>query len=930
MTVLENAQQLQQKLDQQVLLHRITTRIRQSLELPAILTATVAEVRSFLATDRIMIYRFNSDGTGEVVAESIDNHRLPSLFGLHFPADDIPAHAREMFCVLRQRTIVDVVAGKLGISANRGDSGASPLPIEYRSVDPCHQAYLMAMGVQSSLVVPILLQPLDPIASVKPQLWGLLVSHHGERRQISEADLQVVQWVVDQLGIAIAQADLLQQTRQKAERETTINQIASLLHEHPTIELQAALEATVKALQGIGGRLYIDQNSAQTSQAFCWGEQPVFPSWMNCTFLEDHPLWRKWLASGYQPEDRHPELTDHPFSPWAITDIYKEPQWRVLIPAFESTSIRGVLVLPIQYRQKQLGFLTIFRSEIETETLWAGKFDPNAKQMMPRQSFEVWRESKQGQAQSWTEDELTLAKAIAYQFAMAVQQHELYREVQTLNTNLEQQIQERTAQLQHTLEFAKALERITDQIRRTLDLNTTLSSLVREVRALLDTDRVVIYQRFSEAGGQVVFEDKRELIPSIVGMKTPDECFPSNMVELYRQGRMRAISDITQENLTPCHRQFLDNIGVRANLIVPITQDSQLWGLLIAHECNHPREWKPDELDVLQQLADQAAIAISQAELYAQSRIAAQNEQAKAEQLAQTLDELKKTQTQLIQTEKMLSLGRLVAGVAHEINNPINFIFGNLNYASEYSETLLNLLNLYQTHYPQSHPEIERYSAVADLEFIAQDLPKILSSMKSGADRIRQIVLSLRNFSRLDEADLKWVDIHEGLENTLLLLQHRLNAESDFPEIQVRKCYGNLPAVECYVSLINQVFMNILTNAIDALALKLQGANQSFLTSEQTQPFLEIRTALSDQTTISPKIVISIIDNGTGIPSTLLPHIFDPFFTTKPVGQGTGLGLSISYQIVVEKHKGSLQCFSQWGGGTEFRLEIPVRQSSPA
>ena len=929
MTVLENAQQLQQKLDQQVLLHRITTRIRQSLELPAILTATVAEVRSFLATDRIMIYRFSSDGTGEVVAESIDNHRLPSLIGLHFPADDIPAHAREMFCVLRQRTIVDVVAGKLGISTNRGDSESS-LPIEYRSVDPCHQAYLMAMGVQSSLVVPILLQPLDPIASAKPQLWGLLVSHHGERRHISEADLQVVQWVVDQLGIAIAQAHLLEQTRQKAERETTINQVASLLHEHPTIELQAALEATLKAFQGVGARLYIDRNSPQAFEVFVCGEQPCLSYGTNCTLLEDHPLWRQWLATGYHPEDRHPELTDHGFTPWIITDIYKEPQWRVLIPAFKLTSIRGVLVLPIQYRQKQLGILTIFRSEIETETLWAGKFDPNAKQMMPRQSFEVWRESKQGQAQPWTEDELTLAASIAHQFAMAVQQHELYREVQTLNTNLEQQIQERTAQLQHTLEFSKALERITDQIRRTLDLNTTLSSLVREVRELLDTDRVVIYQRFGDTGGQVVFENKRQLIPSIVGMKTPDECFPSNMVELYRQGRMRAISDVTQENLTPCHRQFLNNIGVRANLIVPITQDSQLWGLLIAHECNHPREWKPDELEVLQQLADQAAIAISQAELYGQSRIAAQNEQAKAEQLAQALDELKKTQTQLIQTEKMLSLGRLVAGVAHEINNPINFIFGNLNYASEYSETLLALLNLYQKHYPQSDPEIDRYSALVDLEFITQDLPKILSSMRSGADRIRQIVLSLRNFSRLDEADLKRVDIHEGLENTLLLLQHRLNADSDFPEIQVRKCYGNLPAVECYVSLINQVFMNILTNAIDALALKLQGANQSFSTSEQTQPFLEIRTALSDQTTISPKIVISIIDNGTGIPSTLLPHIFDPFFTTKPVGQGTGLGLSISYQIIVEKHKGSLQCFSQWGGGTEFRLEIPVQQSSPA
>lgn len=1129
----------QPELNKEDLLRRITNRIRQSLELQEILTATVAEIHTLLGTDRVMVYRFHPSGSGEVIAESLQEDRLPSLKGLNFPADDIPQEARRLYLKVRQRSIVDVTSGLIGLSpANYSQSGEVfyEEDINYRPLDPCHAAYLTAMGVQSSIVLPIVESVMQRYKT-KDRLWGLLVSHHSTPRPASKEELEILQSVVDQVSIAIAQSNLLSQTRQWHFTEATINWVSTLLHSLPTIQLQAALEETLAALKGCGARLYIaPYKKNDTPELFTCGTQPQPIDGKKDSLIEQHPVWQSWASfkHGEMLRSQEPKKSttnnQQPNSgPLIVTDLYKTPNLRVLTPAFESTPIRGMLVLPLYYRASLLGYLSIFRSEVDTETLWAGRFDANSKQTLPRQSFEAWRELKRGQASEWTTNDIEMAIALAHHFAMAIEQYELYSLVQSLNTNLEQQVEERTTKLQQSLEQGRAVERVTNQIRSTLDLNKILQTIVREVRNLLSTDRVVIYQYVSDLHGEVIVESLNHNCMSILGVSDPQGYFPDARLQAYQRGKVRVINDVSKATLSPEHQEFLTYFQIQAALIVPIGVSDQLWGLLIAQECHESRSWQEFEISLLQQLADQAAVAIQQAELYEQSRTAAATATAQAQQLAiiakqqqalfrvvskirESLDvetifkattteirkllgadrvaifrfdpasgydqgefisedvqlgfteatnnkvhdhcfgknyadkyqqgkvqaisdiyngdlskchtkilaqfqvranlvvplliggtgtgksaqlwgllcihqcsaarhwsaseihfvkqiaehlgvalqqaellsqtkyqaeqlaiafhNLKQTQTQLIQTEKMSSLGQLVAGIAHEINNPVNFIYGNLSYSHQYAHDLLNLLHLYEKYYPDLETEILAQAQAIDLDFLKEDFPKILSSMKIGSERIRKLVLSLRNFSRLEQAEMKPVDLHEGLDSTLVILQHRLKAKPNQPAIEVIKNYGDLPLVECYASEINQVFMNVLSNAIDALeeynnkqVLKENKPHKGQITISTRLKEMNIKESRKENNgnhknnqQIIPYVVIQIADNGPGMKENLKCQIFDPFFTTKPMGKGTGLGLSISNQIVVEKHNGSFQCFSQVGEGTEFWIEIPTEQ----
>ncbi|OKH39800.1 hypothetical protein NIES2119_05545 [[Phormidium ambiguum] IAM M-71] len=290
----------------------------------------------------------------------------------------------------------------------------------------------------------------------------------------------------------------------------------------------------------------------------------------------------------------------------------------------------------------------------------------------------------------------------------------------------------------------------------------------------------------------------------------------------------------------------------------------------------------------------------------------------KTEELEHTLKQLQATQMQLIQAEKMSSLGELVAGIAHEINNPVNFVYGNIQCATDYANNLIELIQLYQEYYPSPPPAISHLTENMDLEYVINDFSQLLVSMKNGATRIRDIVKSLRTFSRLDEADFKEIDIHENLESTLVILQNRLNGRAGNPEIQLQKNYGKLPLVQCYGGLLNQVFMNLLVNAIDAIEQQQQNLKPPEKLAYQGQ--ITITTSIASEN----QVFISIQDNGAGMSPQVQEKIFNPFFTTKPVGKGTGMGLAISYQIVTKNHQGNLRCDSTLGKGTEFRIELPI------
>lgn len=472
----------------------------------------------------------------------------------------------------------------------------------------------------------------------------------------------------------------------------------------------------------------------------------------------------------------------------------------------------------------------------------------------------------------WQPEESYVLAQIAAQLGIAIQQAEYLNRLET-----------QSSQLARATERQRSLANTIDKIRQSLDIQTIFQATTQEVRQLLGVERIAIYRFYPDWRGEFVADSMMD------GWQSQPQ-LPESPGPL--------LSESTTPGQYPRHEVF-----------VPILQGDKLWGLLMAYQ-SRPQIWPEADIDLMAQVGGQLGVALQQAELLEKTL-------SQKVRLTRALQKIQQSQAHLIQSEKMAGLGQLVAGVAHEINNPVNFIAGNLSHVQRYTSDVLALLQQYQRALPNPDPTITDMSAAIDLDFLVTDLPKTLASMTLGTQRIRQIVQSLQNFSRLDQAEMKAVDIHEGLDSTLLILQHRLKGEKHAPAIDLVKQYGQLPPVECYPAQLNQVFMNILSNAIDAL----QHPGQQL--ADPSPRCIRLYTETIELNWVR----IRIVDNGPGIPETIQGKVFDPFFTTKEPGHGTGLGLSICYQIITEKHNGHLQCHSRATGGTEFLIEIPIRQT---
>jgi len=559
-------------------------------------------------------------------------------------------------------------------------------------------------------------------------------------------------------------------------------------------------------------------------------------------------------------------------------------------------------------------------------------------------------------------------------------------ELRALNHNLERLVEERTAELQQKnaaleceirdrqIAQAEIVERsavdrlLASTLQRISHLSANrllvLNEITDEIRNFLGADRTIVAQEDRAWTGLIVAESVVDPSLSLRGTLFRDPCSEARDAEAYRAGEVKAIDNVDDSTLSADQRDALARLRIKSALIVPILHEAtptanpsavlsgseddtqapcELWGLLVAHRCDRPRPWRPAEIETLQRLSVQLGIAMQQIALIRQLSDSELEARSKARSLANTLDRLKQTQMQLVQSEKMASLGQMVAGVAHEINNPLSFIYSNLNCVTDYTEDLLAVAAR-----STSGADADTGDAAAedadevDLDFIQEDFPKLIASMQAGANRIRDIVLSLRNFAHLDESDRKVVQVCDSLDSTIGLLMERLQPKGR-PAIALETDYApDLPEIDVYPRSLHQTFFNIMLNAIEALEANLE-------LETDFQPVLSIRAFLqpvekadfaahdrdgrADSAGAAPAprawVTIEIADNGLAVQPDARDRVFDPFFTTKPIGQGTGLGLPQAHQTIVEQHGGKLDLKLDRAGWKVFAIALPVRAHPP-
>jgi len=823
---------------------RTIEKVRQSLNLESIFCISTTELRQVLNADRVAIYRFNADWSGEFVFESVAEG-WSYLMQEQLLRPELNENISEC-------SVKDLAAPPLVDTYLQNTKGGRFSKCELYRV--CNDIYSAGFSDCYIKVLESYQAKAYVILAIYhgQKLWGLLAVYQNSKiRDWQEDEIYLLTQVGIQLGVALQQAEFLQQTQIQA---AEISKAA---------ERQRALANTVEKIrQSLDIDIIFNATTQEVRRLLEVERVAIYRFYPDGSgeFVADS------IVDGWMPMLKSQPITER--------ILMQEKQ------ASKKKYARNEVFVPISQGEKLWGLLVAYQNS---------------------------------QPRYWQDEEINLLAQVGVQLGVALQQAESLKQVQAQAQKLSKAAERERKAAQRE----KALAATVEKIRQSLDIDTIFATSTEEVRRLLEVDRVTIYQFRADWSGEFVAESLgqgwtpvRKIIPA---MSTTGEAYASNYLQEtqggdFTNGKALVIKDTYSPDYSIPYIALIELMEAMAYMIVPIFQGKKLWGLLAAYQNIKPRDWQEDEVDLLMQIGTQLGVGLQQAELLEQT-------QRQKEEITLTLKELQNTQSQLIQSEKMAGLGQLVAGVAHEINNPISFIYGNITYVTEHTENLFKLLHLYEKQYPITTEEIQKQAAAMDLDYISDDLPKILTSMKMGADRISQLVLSLRSFSRLDEAGMKPVDLHEGIDSTLLILQHRLKPETNSFAIEVIKEYGKLPPVVCYAAQINQVFMNIFNNAIDALEHSDRAGKII------DNPKIWIHTEAKEGNTI----LICIADNGCGISEVMRSRIFEPFFTTKQPGQGIGLGLSISYQIIVEKHGGNIRCVSEPGKGSELWIEIPIK-----
>ncbi|MTJ07510.1 GAF domain-containing protein [Anabaena sp. UHCC 0204] len=714
----------------------------------------------------------------------------------------------------------------------------------------CQVKSLEKFQVRANIAVPLI---------KGKDLWGLLCIHQcSQPRQWEESEIEFVQLISEHLGVALQQADYIEQVKLQSA------QLAQAKAREKSAEHQKTIAKTIEKIrQSLDLESIFRTTTDELRHLLNVDRAAIYrfnPDWSGEFVFESVAEgWVKLMDEQLQ----RPEIGDN-ISECKLKDLVEPPTDTYLQDTGGGRFAKGE-VYRVCDDIYNCGFNNCYIQVLES---YQAKAYVIIAILYNHKIWGLLAVYQNTQSRDWQQDEVYLLTQVSSQLGVALQQAEY---LQTLR--------KQASEISKAAERQRALVNTVDKIRQSLDIDIIFKTTTQEVGRLLEVERVAIYRFHADWSGEFVADS---ILDNWTTVAKPQPITELVLLQETKAGKY-----------------------ARNEVFVPISQGEKLWGLLVAYQNSQPRYWQEEEINLLAQVGVQLGVAIQQAESLKQMQI-------QKEEIAQTLKELQRTQSKLIQSEKMAGLGQLIAGLAHEINNPISFIYGNIPYVTDHVKDLLNLVRLYQNNYPQAIGEIQDQLAEIDLDFINDDLPKMLNSMMGGADRIRQLVISLRTFSRLDEAEMKPVNLHEGIDSTLSILQHRFQQHNNTLKIAVIKEYGELPPIVCYAAQMNQVFMNLLTNALD-------GLKESFTES----PKIWIRTKVIDNIHLQ----ICIADNGCGIAENVRDRIFEPFFTTKEPGQGSGLGLSVSYQIIVEKHGGQIKCISELGKGCEFIIEMPIQQN---